>query len=216
MGGGISAIQIAEFSEQGAVFIAKDGTFTFKERHSTYPSTVSATFSDDGSDLPYNRMEQILGNDFLYNNVRLKREGGSEQTASDSASQAKYLIRTFSRQDLYNNSDADVLSTANLILAKYAEVDPRFSDVEVDLENLTTGQQATVLDLECIDTVKVEITPVGTSTQVSRYSIIDGIQWTITPNDQKVTFLTSDSSDVQFLILNSSIFGLLNTGKLGY
>ena len=212
----LSAIQTAEFSEQGAVFIAKDGVFTFKERHSTYPSTISATFSDDGSDLPYNRMDQILGNDFLYNNVRLKREGGSEQTASDSASQAKYLIRTFSRQDLYNNSDADVLSTANLILAKYAEVDPRFSDVEVDLENLTTGQQGTVLDLECIDTVKVEITPVGTSTQVSRFSIIDGIQWTITPNEQKVTFLTSDSSDVQFLILNSSTFGLLNTGKLGY
>tara|TARA_R100000655_G_scaffold86978_1_gene127116 strand:+ start:133 stop:1353 length:1221 start_codon:yes stop_codon:yes gene_type:complete len=212
----LSAIQTAEFSEQGAVFIAKNGDFTFKQRHSTFPSTISATFSDDGSDLPYNRMDQILGNDFLYNNVRLKREGGSEQTVSNAGSQSKYLIRTFSRQDLYNNTDADVLDTANLILAKYAEVDPRFSDVEVDLENLSTSQQNTVLDLECIDTVKVEITPVGTSTQVSRFSIIDGVQWNITPTSQKIVFLTSDSSDAQFLILDSSTFGKLDDAKLGY
>lgn len=212
----LQAIQTAEFSEQGAVFIAKNGDFIFKQRHSTYPSTISATFSDDGSDLPYNRMDQILGNDFLYNNVRLKREGGSEQTASNAGSQSKYLIRTFSRQDLYNSTDATVLDIANHILAKYAEVDPRFSDLEVDLENLTTSEQNTVLDLECIDTVKVEITPVGTSTQVSRFSIIDGIQWSISPTSQKVVFLTSDSSDAQFMILNSTLFGKLDDAKLGY
>jgi len=212
----LQAIQTAEFSEQGAVFIAKNGDFIFKERHSTYVNTISATFSDDGSDLPYNRMDQILGNDFLYNNVRLKREGGSEQTASDPASQSKYLIRTFSRQDLYNSTDATVSDIANHILAKYAEVDPRFSDVEVDLDNLTTPQQNTVLDLECIDTVKVEITPVGTSTQVSRFSIIDGVQWTVTPTSQKVVFLTSDSSDAQFMILDSALFGKLDDAKLGY
>ena len=212
----LGAIQTAEFSEQGAVFIAKNGDFIFKQRHSTYPSTISATFSDDGSDLPYNRMDQILGNDFLFNNVRLKREGGSEQTASDPASQSKYLIRTFSRQDLYNSTDANVADIANHILAKFAEVDPRFSDVEVDLDNLSTSQQNSVLDLECIDTVKVEITPVGTSTQVSRFSIIDGVQWTITPTSQKVIFLTSDSSDAQFMILDSSLFGKLDDAKLGY
>jgi hypothetical protein len=212
----LQAIQTAEFSEQGAVFIAKNGDFIFKQRHSTYVNTISATFSDDGSDLPYNRMDQILGNDFLYNNVRLKREGGSEQTASDPASQSKYLIRTFSRQDLYNSTDETVSDIANHILAKYAEVDPRFSDVEVDLDNLSTSQQNTVLDLECIDTVKVEITPVGTSTQVARFSIIDGVQWTITPTSQKVVFLTSDSSDAQFMILDSSLFGKLDDAKLGY
>ena len=212
----LGAIQTAEFSEQGAVFIAKNGDFIFKQRHSTYPSTISATFSNDGSDLPYNRMDQILGNDFLFNNVRLKREGGSEQTASDPASQSKYLIRTFSRQDLYNSTDANVADIANHILAKFAEVDPRFSDGEVDLDNLSTSQQNSVLDLECIDTVKVEITPVGTSTQVSRFSIIDGVQWTITPTSQKVIFLTSDSSDAQFMILDSSLFGKLDDAKLGY
>ena len=95
-------------------------------------------------------------------------------------------------------------------------MDPRFSDVEVDLENLSTSQQNTVLDLECIDTVKVEITPVGTSTQVSRFSIIDGVQWNITPTSQKIVFLTSDSSDAQFLILDSSTFGKLDDAKLGY
>ena len=155
-------------------------------------------------------MDQILAGDFLYNQIRLKREGGSQQSAESSSSQTKFLIRNFTKSGLYNNSDADVLDTANLILAKYDEVDPRFSDVNVDLNDLSTSQQTTILDIECIDTVKVELTPVGTSTQVSRYSIIDGIQWTITPTSQSVVFLTSDSTDAQFLILNNSVFGKLN------
>ena len=212
----LTSLQTAEFSEQGAIFIAKDGTFTFKERHSTYPSTIKTTFSDDGSDIPYTRMDQILAGDFLYNQIRLKREGGSQQSAESSTSQTNFLIRNFTKSGLYNNSDADVLDTANLILAKYDEVDPRFSDVNVDLNDLSTSQQTTILDIECIDTVKVELTPVGTSTQVSRYSIIDGIQWTITPTSQSVVFLTSDSTDAQFLILNNSVFGKLNEAKVGY
>ena len=212
----LAAIQTAEFSEQGAVFIAKDGTFTFKQRHSTFPSSSSATFSDDGSDLPYTRMDQTLKDDSLYNKVSLKRNSGSTQTAENAASQTKFLVRTFSRTDLYNNSDSDVLDISNHILAKYDEADPRFNEVNIDLNLLSTSQQNTVLDLEVIDIITIEITPVGTSSQVSRISIIDGIQWTISPTSQTLIFKTSDSTDAQFLRLNSTIFGKLNTDKLGY
>ena len=161
-------------------------------------------------------MDQTLKDDSLYNKVSLKRNSGSTQTAENAASQTKFLVRTFSRTDLYNNSDSDVLDISNHILAKYDEADPRFNEVNIDLNLLSTSQQNTVLDLEVIDIITIEITPVGTSSQVSRISIIDGIQWTISPTSQTLIFKTSDSTDAQFLRLNSTIFGKLNTDKLGY
>ena len=212
----LNAIQTAEFSEQGAVFIAKDGTFTFKQRHSTFPSTSSATFSDDGSDLSYTRMDQTLADELLYNYVSMQRNSGTAQVSENSASQSKFLLRELTKTGLYNNSDTDVKDISNHILAKYDEVEPRFNKVNVDINDLSTAQQVTVLDLEVIDIIKVEITPVGTSSQVSRYSIIDGISWSVTPSTQTVVFSTSDTTDAQFLRLNSSLFGVLDTDKLGY
>ena len=39
--------------------MAKDGRLTFKSRHTTFPSTAAATFSDDGSDIPYLKVDYI-------------------------------------------------------------------------------------------------------------------------------------------------------------
>ena len=161
-------------------------------------------------------MDQTLADELLYNYVSMQRNSGTAQVSENSASQSKFLLRELTKTGLYNNSDTDVKDISNHILAKYDEVEPRFNKVNVDLNDLSTAQQVTVLDLEVIDIIKVEITPVGTSSQVSRYSIIDGISWSVTPSTQTVVFSTSDTTDAQFLRLNSSLFGVLDTDKLGY
>ena len=65
----LGVLQTVEQSENGLLFIAKDGKLTFKSRHTTFPSTPSATFSDDGSDIPYLKVDYINDDNEIYNIV---------------------------------------------------------------------------------------------------------------------------------------------------
>ena len=105
----LSVLQNIERSENGLLFMSKDGKLTFKSRHTTFPSTPDATFSDDGSDIPYLRVDYINDDNEIFNVVSLQRVGGTTQTVQDVGSQGKYLIRTLNRSGLYNNSDTEVL-----------------------------------------------------------------------------------------------------------
>ena len=53
--------------------MSKDGKLTFKSRHTTFPSTPDATFSDDGSDIPYLRVDYINDDNEIFNVVSLTR-----------------------------------------------------------------------------------------------------------------------------------------------
>ena len=44
----LSILQTIERSENGLLFMSKSGKLTFKNRHTTFPSSASMTFSDDG------------------------------------------------------------------------------------------------------------------------------------------------------------------------
>ena len=157
----LSVLQNIERSENGLLFMSKDGKITFKSRHTTFPSTPDATFSDDGSDVPYLRVDYINDDNEIFNIVSLTRIGGTTQTVENTASQGKYLIRTLSRTGLYNSSDSDVLDAANFLLGKFQDALIRFDNLVVDLTEATTGNQNTVLDREVGDVVKVELTPPG-------------------------------------------------------
>ena len=72
----LSVLQNIERSENGLLFMSKDGKLTFKSRHTTFPSTPDATFSDDGSDIPYLRVDYINDDNEIFNVVSLTRVGG--------------------------------------------------------------------------------------------------------------------------------------------
>ena len=79
----LSVLQNVERSENGLLFMSKDGKLTFKSRHTTFPSTPAATFSDDGSDVPYLRVDYINDDNEIFNVVSLTRVGGTTQTVQD-------------------------------------------------------------------------------------------------------------------------------------
>ena len=93
----LSILQTIERSENGLLFMSKSGKLTFKNRHTTFPSSASMTFSDDGSDIPYNSVDYINDDNEIYNVINLTRTGGTTQTKEDTGSQIKYLIRTLTR-----------------------------------------------------------------------------------------------------------------------
>ena len=217
-GNTLSILQKVEQSENGLLFMSKDGKLTFKSRHTTFPSAPDATFSDDGADIPYLKVDYINDDNEIYNIINLTRISGTTQSAEDVASQGKYLIRTLSRDGLYNDNDAEVLDAANFLLGKFSDALIRFDNLVVDLTEASTANQNTILQREVGDLIKVELSPPGggTPSQITKNEIIDSISYNITPDIFSCSYKLSNADVQAFMRLDNVLFGVLDTDKLGY
>ena len=81
---------------------------------------------------------------------------------------------------------------------------------------IIAANQLTVLGLELSSGLKIEITPPGESSQISRESVLDGISFAITPDDFVIRFNVSDAVNSAFFRLNSATYGQLGDDRLGY
>jgi hypothetical protein len=214
----LSLLQTIERSENGLLFMSKSGKLTFRNRHTTYPSTVTKTFSDDGSDIPYVKVDYINDDNEIYNIINLTREGGSTQTQEDIGSQLKYLIRTLTRSGLLNDNDTEVNDAALFLLGKYKDALLRFDNLEVNVVDLNTSNQNLILESEVGDIVNIELTPPGSGSpsQIVSLEVLDAISYSITPDTFKVSYKLSSANQQAFLRLDNALFGILDTDKLGY
>jgi hypothetical protein len=212
----LSLLQEIEKSENGAFFVGADGTLNFRDRHSSFATTSTVIFSDDGSNIPYLEVNQPVDDDLIFNVINLKRDGGSVQSAIDLASQSKYLKRVFERSNLLNSTDSDVLAAAEYLLAKYKDALPRFSSMVLNIDTLSAANQLSVLGLEMNDGIKIEITPPGEGSQIARESVVDGVSFAISPDDFVIRFNVSDAQNVAFFRLDSAVYGQLDDDRLSY
>lgn len=217
-GNTLAVLQTIERSENGLLFMSKSGKLTFKNRHTTFPSTTGITFSDDGSNIPYTKINYINDDNEIYNFVNLQRIGGSNIAKEDLPSQRKYLVRTLTRTGLYNDNDTEVTSAAEFLLGKFKDALLRFDNLEVNVKDLSTANQNSILSSEVGDIVTVELTPPGTGSpsQVSSTEILDQISYNITPDTFTVSYKLSNANQQAFFRLDNSLFGELDTDKLGY
>ena len=214
----LSLLQTIERSENGLLFMSKSGKLTFKNRHTTFPSTASITFSDDGSDVPYTSVDYINDDNEIYNIVNLTRTGGTTQTQEDVGSQLKYLIRTLTRTGLLNDNDTEVNDAALFLLGKFKDALLRFDNITVNLVDLNTTNQNLILSSEVGDIVNVELTPPGSGSpsQITSLEVLDSITYNVTPDTFKVAYKLSSANQQAFLRLDNTLFGVLDTDKLGY
>ncbi len=214
----LSILQTIERSENGLLFMSKSGKLTFKNRHTTFPSSASMTFSDDGSDIPYNSVDYINDDNEIYNVINLTRTGGTTQTKVDTGSQLKYLIRTLTRTGLLNDNDAEVSDAALFLLGKFKDALLRFDNLEVNLKDIGTSSQNSILASEVGDIVNIELTPPGSGSpsQITSLEILDSITYSVTPDTFKVNYKLSKADQQAFMRLDNTLFGILNTDKLGY
>ena len=214
----LSILQTIERSENGLLFMSKSGKLTFKNRHTTFPSSASMTFSDDGSDIPYNSVDYINDDNEIYNVINLTRTGGTTQTKEDTGSQLKYLIRTLTRSGLLNDNDAEVSDAALFLLGKFKEALLRFDNLEVNLKDISTSSQNSILASEVGDIVNIELTPPGSGSpsQITSLEILDSITYSVTPDTFKVNYKLSKADQQAFMRLDNTLFGILDTDILGY
>ncbi len=213
----LAAMQTVETSEYGALYVDAAGSFVFQDRNVTAGSTgaTPTVFNDNGTDISYFNAVWRLDDTLVYNSASITRTGGTAQTASDAASIAKYFIHSYNQQNLLMQTDAVALDYAQAYVASRAETSIRCDAIQLDLytDNYNLGSIA-ALSLDYFDPVTITTTQPGSSTLTKTLQVF-GVAMSITPNSWKTT-LTTLEPIIDGFILDSSLYGLLDSGVLSY
>ena len=122
----LTALRLTSQSEGGELFMAKDGDVKFNNRRTLLLNQTSAgTFGVGVGEIPYNDVSLNFDNSLLRNDWRITRVGGTEQTATNATSITKYGSRVVKRTGQLQVSDADALSVAQQLEAKFGDVGER-------------------------------------------------------------------------------------------
>jgi hypothetical protein len=206
-------------AEQGRVFINRDGTFVFENRVGNTLSGSSADFHDDGTAIPYQGVDISFQADQVKNRASVTHAGAaSPQVADDVASQAKYLIQTISIGDSLLHDDASALTLAQyLIVGKPAA---RFNYLDAKFAAMTTTQKDTVALVDVGDTITIQKqvkTGSSTSTQLAQQLSVEGLEHRLTlSGGHEVSYYTAPTTIVYQLVLNDSVYGIIDsTNVLG-
>ena len=213
----LAAMQTVEISEYGALYVDAAGSFVFQDRNVTAGSTgaTPTVFNDNGTDIGYFNAVWRLDDTLVYNSASITRTGGTAQTAINQPSIDKYFIHSYNQQNLLMQTDAVALDYAQAYVASRAETSIRCDAIQLDLytDNYNTGIIA-ALDLDYFDPVTITTNQPGGSTLTKTLQVF-GVAQSITPNSWKTT-LTTLEPIIDGFILDSSIYGLLDSGVLSY
>ena len=213
----LAAMQTVEISEYGALYVDAAGSFIFQDRSVTAGSTgaTPTVFNDNGSDISYFNAVWRLDDTLVYNSASVTRTGGTAQVAINQPSIDKYFVHSYNQQNLLMQTDAVALDYAQAYVASRAETSIRCDAIQLDLytDNYNLGIIA-ALDLDYFDPVTITTNQPGGSTLTKTLQVF-GVAQSITPNSWKTT-LTTLEPIIDGFILDSSIYGLLDSGVLSY
>lgn len=213
-GNALSYLQDVEASEQGQLFMTKDGKVRFINGAVTVTTGLSSVlFADDGTGVPYVDAAVNYGTELLYNQVTATSPAGTA-TSNNTVSQGKYGITQASVNTLlalYQQTE----DLANFWVNKYGEPEYRFENLTVNLNSLTGDEQISVLNLELGDIIQIKFTPNGVGSPIQRYGQIINIDHAIGPDRHDITFGVG-SLQYSFLVLDDTGFGLLDQNALAF
>ena len=213
----LAAMQTVETSEYGALYVDAAGSFVFQDRSVTAGSTgaTPTVFNDNGTDISYFDAVWRLDDTLVYNSASITRTGGTAQTAINQPSIDKYFIHSYNQQNLLMETDAVALDYAQAYVASRAETSIRCDAIQLDLytDNYNLGIIA-ALELDYFDSVTITTNQPGGSTLTKTLQVF-GVAMSITPNSWKTT-LTTLEPIIDGFILDSAIYGLLDSGVLSY
>ncbi len=207
-------LQKVEASEQGQLFMSRDGYVRFVNGAVTITSDLSAVlFADDGTGVPYKNAAVSYGTELLFNQAEVTSPAGTA-IANNTESQSKYGI-TQTNVDTLLSTYQQTESLSSFWVNKYGEPEYRFQDLTVSLEALAGDQQIGVLNLELGDIIQVKFTPNGIGSPIERYGQIIKIDHSIGIDRHDITFSVG-SLQYTFLVLDDTGFGILDTNALAF
>jgi len=210
----LQAIQVAEFTEQGAFYVRADGEVEFKDRLDVVGSLAPAPIEfNQTTGIPYSDLRYAFDDKLIINSATMKRVGGTTVTASNADSIAKYFPHGMNVENLVAQTDAQVQDIADIYVATRAETTIRIDAMTVDLldPNVPTD---TMIGLDYFDNVKITNVQPDSSTIVKTLQV-QGLAWDITPNSMKCTVTTLEPI-VEGFIIGSSTYGIIGQSIMGY
>jgi len=204
---------VVEASEQGLVFMSKDGKVAFRERL-TSPANAPVEFRDDGLGVPYEDVKISFGTDLMVNQAIVTAPGGTA-VREDLTSQLIYGI-TERTLDTQLSSLGQAEGLADYLIARYANPEYRVESVTVDLLTLSDAQVGDVLDLELGDQARLVFTPNSVGSAISVANRVIGISHDVGIDEHRMTF-NLEVLPFLFFILDDGTFGILDgEGILGF
>lgn len=227
----LAAIQDAEATEAGRLWMSPAGKVTFRSRHSraTDPRAVTpqATFTDDGTatnPLHPTVCELDFSDDLIVNIVTVEWSGGAE-TVTDATSVAAYGPRSMTVQTQLGSS-VDARSRAQWMLSRYAQ--PRVRPVSVTIRPSADARLwRPALTLRIGDRVTVRRRPADTGSVTTVTAWIEAVEHRISDgvNTWETTFGLSPTPTgtdgpggpaiPNTFILGDPVYGRLGLNSLG-
>ena len=215
-GNALAYLQRVELSEQGLLFIGKEGELVFQDRLATPTVDDVTVFADDGSGIPFQSAELDYGIELLFNRIEVTSPTGT--AVSDSLlSQTRYGIIQQSFETLLDDG-TQLQDFADFVAGRYSEPDLRFASIRVDLDNLGSANRAAMLALEIGDVADVQFTPNDIGPAVARFQLVIGLSHDVTPDSHSMTVNFGDLQTSLFVIGDSE-FGTIGedaSGVLGF
>ena len=207
-------LQLVEATEQGQLFIAKNGDLTFRSQEASAPSSSDlVAFADDGTGIGFQNAVIDYGSELMANRAVVSSAAGTA-IATDDLSILNYGII----ERTYNVLDADqaVLDDiADYIVQLYADPKLRFASLTVNVDSLTVAQRADVLGLELGDVASIKFTPNQVGDAITRFGQVIRIAHSESPGRHDVTFGFNSLEFAPF-VLDDVQFGKLDVGRLGF
>jgi hypothetical protein len=210
-------LQQVTTSEQGYLYIASNGTLTFKGRTSVLNPVADATFTYDGTGIPYQTLLNEFGDELLYNYIVTESPAGAAQTTSDADSINLYQNQQYVESDLLNSTTSEVAGLGEYLLGKYRNPVLRFNGLSTQLAALTETQQNVCFNLDLTDVCTVTKNFVtGTPSDISQTLIVSGVSHNIVPGSHIISYTFESTDGNQYLTLDDAIFGTLDNNLLSF
>ena len=115
-------LNLVNTSEDGSLYIAKNGYFTFQDGLTGPSSTNSVLFSSENDGVPFTAVSVVYGSELLYNRVITTQQStGVSVIASDLDSQDLFGISTLNQDNLLLKNLSDSVDLATTLLNRYNE-----------------------------------------------------------------------------------------------
>jgi hypothetical protein len=197
-------------AENGLLFMTGDGKLKFVNRGALITSSVyttsQGTFGDGGgSELLYVDVKFDYSDVQLWNDVRITREGGTMQVATDANSQARYYPRTLSKTGMLMASDNDALAAAQWLRDHYRTPALRVESLELDGEVDPANLWPQIFGRELGERVTVRKSPPGGGARIEQQGYLQRIEhrfvaeggvwgttWQLSPADLQLYWILQD------------------------
>jgi len=214
-GNALSYLHQVSITEQGALFVNRNGVLRFLDRYELLSAPVE-TFSDDGSDINYEQVERLLTQTELYNQLEANRASATPVIRNDTTSQTTYGIRLLDLGLVFFATDAEVTDMLDYAMVRYANTSPRIAKVTTLLDDKLDADVAQLCQLELTDSVVVEFTP-PSSTAITLDCIIESIAHYYTVGaGWRSTFGFSPRDTSNYLVLDDATLGRLDYNVLAF